>query len=264
MTRTILFLGAALVLATTTRAQLFLEAHGNFLLPVGGLDMNTYNNTSFGLSGTSGLYNGGRGVGGGLTLGGTLSGAVGWEARLTYISGKESVVSYDGMSSNSENSLRSRYLRIEPALRFTSGGEGTRAYVAVGPSFVAMPRLITEEKDEYTSGAPFGGSTFTWKEEYTGGIGLGGFGAFGVLFGRGPVNFFMEVQFTAQTWAPKESTWSRTETTTNGAGSSTVSESGSTEYVTELDWNDQDKELRQRLPMSTWGMRAGLRLRLGS
>jgi hypothetical protein len=222
------------------------------------------------------LLNFGKGAGAGLVLGGTLHGGLGWETRFTYVAGSTNKTEYhstDGTYTDKhQNEARNSYLRFEPALRFTVGEGPWRWYAAVGPSIALFNKLVTKEYDVSTSTSPFSPYSHSTETEikYTGRFGIGGFGAFGFVYqGSHRVGFFGEVNYTAQTWSPAHSEYtSYKENGLNSLAQLTTSER-ETDYADSFTKPDTDPNKPGtgsllRLPMSTFGLRIGLHIRLGA
>lgn len=255
----------------STHAQFFIEAHGSYLGRIGGYTFSNFDEPTNNV--TREVYNLGEGVAGGLVLGFGCSDMWGTEVRMTYVSGRkletESSVSISG-SQKSTETYKTNHLRIEPAVRLTVGAGNAKVYAAAGPSFAFAPKFTFE----YESNTTYTNSSFpgmplseqsTGTYEATGGLGLGGFGAVGFLYqGEGALGFFVELSATAQSWAPTEGKFtSESRTQYVGGTSSSDSESETVDYVDEYDLDEDNKSLKDQLPMSTWGLRVGLHVRFG-
>jgi hypothetical protein len=217
----------------------------------------------------------GQGAGGGLALGYGFSDMVGAEARFSYVSGRklevESTFASPSSSRKNVETHKSHFLRIEPAIRLTVGAGNARIYAAAGPSIALAPsyQFDFEYNTTYTNaslpGMPIS-ELYNGTIEFSGGIGLGGFGAVGFQYqGEGAIGFFAELNATAQSWAPNEvRLTSETRTQYFGGTSTFESESETTDLVNVRDADDDNKGLKNQLPMSTWCLRVGLHVRFGS
>jgi hypothetical protein len=276
MDRKILLLGLGLCIPPGANAQnLFLEVHGTYQFPIGGI-ADYDESTSTTASGTTTTYNSvsrnyGKGPGGGFVLGGSLTQLLGWEARFTFITGGTTTVKYNSTSpsytSAGEAGSFGRYVRFEPAIRIRTGDGAQCWYAAFGPSLALFPKAINTY--EYNTQGPTPISSRSVFEQ-SGSVGWGGFGALGYSSQRpGKVGYFAELNCTAQSWAPAKA--EVTEYTVNGEDRlGTLSTAGrELEYVngyTDTGDTNPDapsKALKEYLPMSTWGIRAGIRFTIG-
>jgi hypothetical protein len=282
MSRFITSLSFGMGLASCAMAQdLFLEPFGTWQMPIGGISGSSYSRVS-----TQSTYrstdqtvklNFGNGPGAGLVFGGQLHGPLGWEARFTYMVDDGDEIEYNssdafsGYSTASKTVFTTRFLRIEPALRLSAGDSTTQWYAAMGPSLVVFGNMTTTDDYSRTQTGSFPYST-TEKtvSEYTGRIGLGGFGAVGLLRqGPGRLGFFAEVSIHALSWAPMRS--EITAYTVDGQDrlSQLTTAERETEYVdsyTETDaqaLSQPSKSTKLYLPMTTFGARIGLHVLLG-
>lgn len=263
---------SAFVGASSVQAQFFIEAGGAYFGRIGGSTFDSYNPDNGKVKRYA--YNPAQGIGGGLNIGYGFNDRVGAEVRLAYVMGRKLVITdeYDvfGGDFESERTYTSSYVRIEPALRLSSGEGAVRIYAAVGPSFALGMDINSEELA--TTNYP--GATFptetrrreqTEEIKLTGGCGVGAFGAIGFMYqGSGMLGFFAEFSGNAMSWAPKKGAFDLDETVTlvNGSSSSD-SESSDIEFVNEYDDDDDDKALKEYFHVSTWAVRLGVHLRFG-
>jgi len=210
-------------------------------------------------------YNGDRskligvptGIGAGIALGYGLSDVLSIEARFTYKLGREvRLETGDGVSTFRRiETWKSTYFRIDPAIRPATPDGAVRGYVAVGPSLAIAPTIaytdrwsINNSTDNYSS---------SHYEDVQGGIGFGGFGALGLLWNHSSgLGVFGEAQFTAMNWTPQKSTYT-------GLNSTGVY-SGTVNFVDIANPDNDNEEAKIHVPMSTWGLRIGLRYSFGS
>lgn len=267
-----LLLSFSALFASAAHGQFFVQAHGIGLGRIGSETIIKYDDQSGTV--TRKPYNIGQGIGGGLAVGAMLNERVGVEARFTYVSGKkleiEEQSTNSSFKSESTDTYKSSYVRIEPALRMGTGAGKARWYMAAGPSLAIAPKITFEgaQMDQYYNvSQPF--QTLRREtnrnNELSGGIGLGAFGAIGFLYqGGGALGFFAEVSGTAQSWAPKKGHYETETRTVLGNGSaSTDSDVENLDFVDEYNEDEDNKGLLEHLPMSTWGVRLGLHVQFG-
>lgn len=264
-----------LTLSGALHAQrFFVELHGSWQQPIGGY-------SSFSSTGNQGgstereseTFNFGKGAGAGLVVGGLLGSRTGWEARVTRLLGAKnsattSYVSEFGTDKD-EISLTCESWRIEAAMRFHLGAVGGW-YMAIGPSVAVGTRLRQENESNDTHYPPFGTPTTSISEQtvlYTGRLAWGAFGAVGYTHqGKGRMGWFAEMNCTAQSWAPMRS--EVTKYTIDGIDylDNLDTSERETEYVesytTSNDPNEARKAVLMHLPMSSFGLRAGIRIAL--
>jgi hypothetical protein len=270
MLKRIVFLAVVSMMVPSAMPQLFVEANGTFLMPVGGYDLEEYNERGGVTTVTSSRFNAGRGIGGGLSVGGGLGQVLGWEARFSYIQGPETVLSSVGetdMTSSSE-SYQARHFRFDPGLRFSTGAKPVQAYAVVGPSIGFANRLLYTEVGSERFIAPGGGvfsDYWTYTATITGGVSIGAFGAVGCLWQAdgSPWGFFAELQFSGRSWSPRMGEWTEEGVEwTPSSGPMPYAESGTIDFVDEYIEEEDDAQPIYSLPMSTWGLRAGVRFSL--
>jgi hypothetical protein len=267
MSKQILLFAVLSMCVATAPAQVFIEVQGTFLMPIGGYDLEEYNESGGSVVVTSSRYNAGRGIGGGLTVGGALGKVLGWEARFNYIQGPEKTISSvsetDLMSST--ETYRSRHFRFEPGLRFSTGDKPVQAYLVAGPSLGFANRLSYTEVGSERFIGPQGGvfsDDFTYRETMTGGVAIGAFGALGFTWraNNSPWGFFAEAQFSALIWSPKVGEWTEEGVEVRpSTGAVPYADSGTFDYLDSYIEEEEDAEPRMSLPMSTWGLRVGVR-----
>lgn len=280
MMRTFALLAVIPAMTTTSHCQnLFVEAHGDLLFPLGG-DPYASNYARSSTDGGTTAYhksvltNYGKGAGGGLVLGGSFAAHLGWEVRGSYVAGRKTTLksSSSGGGGNADQviDLYGRYALIQPAIRIRSG-DLHQWYACFGPSMLIAPKV----HEEYTMDAslPGGGGTHGEEEaDYSGGWGWGAFGALGFAHqGSGHIGYFMELGATAIAWAPDR--YEITSLVVDGVDrlNELSTRDRITEFVDEYtetlnttpDPGEPNKEVRTWLPMSTWGVRAGIRMTIG-
>lgn len=115
-------------------AQLYVRASVGYNLPMGAQQLDTeeiYTSNDQGqytttFKGVYGSY--GSGVSGRVGFGGELSGILGFDVELGYLSGKqytsESKSVYSGYESLNKNEYKSSAIQFTPSLTFTGGGTG--------------------------------------------------------------------------------------------------------------------------------------------
>lgn len=277
MERALPIMLAAMSLSTAAQGQnLFVEAHGSWLLPLGGYPYDANYSSSTVSTGTtytfsSVLSNYGKGIGGGLVFGGAFAPHLGWELRGTYVAGGTSTVEGNTSSPSGAGSITmercGRYVKLEPALRVRTG-DLHQWYAAFGPSMLVA--TVVKETTEAQGTLAAGGNSSREEAEFTGRTGWGAFGALGYAHqGSGPISFFLEVNATAVAWAPER--YEITSLTVDGVDrtNSLTTHERVTEFVDEHSTTDPfdpdapNKEPRTWLPMSTWGIRAGIRMPIG-
>lgn len=266
------FLSLGALITSAAHGQFFIQAHGAGHGRIGSETFVKYDDQAGTV--TRKPYNLGQGVGGGIAVGAMINERVGVEARFTYVSGMKLEIEEETTSasfkSESTDSYKSSFIRIEPALRMSTGAGKARWYMAAGPSLAIAPKLTYEgeQTDQYYNVTqPFQTlrREINRDNELTGGIGLGAFGAVGFLYqGGGALGFFAELSGTAQSWAPRKGHY-ETETRTvlfNGTAS-TDSDVENLDFVDEYNDDEDNKGLLQHFSMSTWGLRIGLHVQLG-
>lgn len=274
MLRTRPVLLAAIVLHTSAWGQhIFVEGHGTYQFPLGGISSATSSTSGSVRTSKHVLFNFGTGAGFGVLVGGTINPYLGWEARISHLTGAEQKASsyYDYVSSRVEDdwSFNNRYLAIEPAIRLRTPGERVHGYIALGPSLVVGAEMSYESRYTYTSYPlpdPMYYSTHTEhrREVYTGHMGWGAFGAVGLVRqGKGAIGFFGEVNFAGRSWAPAKGEETVEESHTDQTGSWATTTTTTVTYVDEYTSSEPDKQLKFHYPMSTWGFRAGIRFLFG-
>lgn len=254
--------------------RFFVELHGSWQQPIGGFSSQSSTGTQGGSTKReSETFNFGKGPGAGLAVGGLLGSRTGWEARVTRLLGAKNSATYSYVgefgSNKDETALTCESWRVEAALRFYLG-EGGGWYMAIGPSVAVGTRLSEESKSLETDYFPFGPPTTTTSEQtvlYTGRMAWGAFGAVGYTHqGQGRLGWFAELNCTAQSWAPMRS--EVTKYTVDGVDYLDDLDTSEREtefvesYTTNTDPDEPRKSVIMHLPMSSFGIRAGLRIAL--
>jgi hypothetical protein len=253
------------------QAQVHLDAHYVGLLPIGGMG-STQPTSIYGpvypeVPVGSIMFNLGRGNGLGVAVSGPVGGLFRLEIRATYVDVTDQQAN-DSYSEafyqvDLENEWNGSYTKLEPALRMSSGTGSWSGYMVAGPSFAFFPQATSESRFRVEMDDPRYPPNYYLHEggeirHYSGGIGLGGFGGIGLLWkSKGSLNFFAEFQASAMSWAPSSSDNSFDERLTNQVD---VEYSSTTRYVDEVDPQQNDEAAKIYLPMSTWGVRAGIQL----
>lgn len=261
-------------LGMAVKAQVSVEVSGACLLPIGGLGDLPADQEELPERMRPNTFNMGRGMGVGVSIGGTLSGPFGIELRCAYLSGTRQ--SEDLAYSRNFHDVRmtrewkGSYLLLQPALRLSTAGDRWKGYMAVGPtlahSLTASCSSVTTD-DHHDPRLPYPNGEkieVRYAQDFREGLGVGGFGAWGVVWrSKGVFGAFAELQVTALSWAPRRSTNERSQRSTAPDGRvTTYSYTSTTDYVATEDVEDSDDAARIFLPMSTWGLRIGVRLDL--
>lgn len=272
--------GACLGLAVTVFAhavsgqQYFLQAHGTYQWPIGGLtgtvsnDVTPDGQTQRVLHYERVNLNWGRGVGAGVTFGRNITRHFSAEIRATWFPRTTTAWQYAAGNAEYKESVEMEFLRIEPGIRISINDTASSWYVVLGPSMTLLPRS-THSSEQLTQ---FGGQSYRYASvfEMTGGVGWGGCAGIGYTYRtKSKLGFFVELNFTAQSWSPDHGELTRYIILNEDRLPGLTESQLSVDYVNEYN-SDQNNDpakpsklLRVYYPMSSWGLRAGLQFNLG-
>ncbi len=272
--------GAFLGLAVTVFAhavsgqQYFLQAHGTYQWPIGGLSGIVSNDVTPGGQTQRVIHyervnlNWGRGAGAGITFGRGFTRHFSAEVRATWFPRTKTAWQYDAGNAEFEQSVEMEFLRIEPGIRISINDTASSWYVVLGPSLALLPRSTSSNEQL----SQFDGQSYRSEsiQEFNGGVGWGGFAAIGYTYRtKSRLGFFAELNITTQSWSPNHGERTRYIILNVERLSGLTTSERLTDYVNEYNSdqnNDPDKPselLRFYYPMSCWGLRAGLQFNLG-
>jgi hypothetical protein len=176
-----------------------------------------------------------------------------------------------------EDSWKTTMLRVIPALRIMTGGEGkVQLYSKFGIVLGLMGKSVQNSKqtevytDQVTSSNSYTNvDEDTW--EYKGGMGFGMMGSLGMNFMMNEkMSFYFEANVIGQSWAPKTGTL--TKSTSNGTDNLPGMTKSQTEvdYVNSYDYSSSppssgspSKSLKDYYPMSCVSLNIGIHITLG-
>lgn len=205
----------------------------------------------------------GKGFGGGLGVGYMFSKNCGFEFNFSYLSGSEYEIKSTGTGYLETQTAKGKMIRITPALRVATSGEKIKGYCKFGPVIGVGTKVDVEETGSYSMG---GGYSSSWNNEYnySGGISVGLMGAAGIEFNLSDMfGIYFELNSISQSWAPKEMEFTETETNVGPFGVDTETDAGNVDFKDKVDDNDVDKELKEFIPFSSVGIKAGIKLTFG-
>jgi hypothetical protein len=150
----------------------------------------------------------GTGMSYGLYLGYLFSPHLGAELNVDYLSGHQYILhteTDDGTSSSTtkmDDSWKGSLTRLTPCLRFQVGEKKAKLYLKTGMIIGLSPSVVHEASGTFTAPATSTSSDDVW--EYSGGISLGLRTTLGFMYKVSEtVNFFSEMTFNYQNWAPQ-------------------------------------------------------------
>lgn len=252
----------------------YLQVHGTYQWPIGGLagavsnDVTPDGQTQRVIHYERVNLNWGRGAGGGITIGRKFTPLISGEVRATWFPRTRTDWHSEAGNEVFKQSVEMQFLRLEPGVRFSTSDTASAWYVVLGPSMALLPLSRNSSGQVNT----FFGQSFRYSSvgELSGGVGWGGFAAFGYHFRvRSRICFFAELNITAQSWSPNRGELTEYIVANEDRLSSMTDSERLTDFVDEYDSDENrdagspTKQLRFHYPMSSWGLRAGIQVNLG-
>ena len=244
----LVIVAAFLMTSTDTKAQ-------NFFIKIGGGYALGNSTSLLNVSGDSGTTTGnygsyGEGITPALSLGYTFNPYIGIEVGGTYLLGKKHEFTRTfGTITSTEKQYGSGIL-ITPSIFVQAPMKNMTPYARFG-GVIGLVKVKTETTQSGT-----GASTGTDIDEYSGKMGLGMNGAFGIKFKAGKMlDIFAELFGTSMNYGPEKR--ENTETYSGGTLDPTVT------YEEEYSSTATNTSLTPRLPFSNFGLNVGVVLTFG-
>ncbi|MFN3446946.1 MAG: hypothetical protein ACK44D_14505 [Bacteroidia bacterium] len=220
-----------------------------------------FNGTSYSIPKGNGSY--GRGIQFGGALGVFVGKNISTELEFSYLKSDEQTTTYNTPNGKMEDAINASMVRLTPSIRISTGGEKVSLYTRIGWVCALNTNLKVAAIENFNN------TKYESEYESTGGFSQGFMGALGSNFMiSDKVEFYTELAFIAQSWAPNKSTLTKYQVNGNSYLGALTQYSKEVEYVdsytppSSINYDESEKRLKEYLPFSSIGINIGLRIKL--